>query len=230
MTQEKTPTLRQTPQGLILEDGELQLHCDFTEMAHRIQKDNLQRELLVRAAKRQDFGKEALALDATAGLGEDSFLLAAAGFRVHLYEYNPLIAALLRDGLARGKEEPKIAEIVGRMELTEGDSIKAMQDMAEKEIRPDLILLDPMFPKRATSGISKKKLQLFKQLEKPCDAEKEMLEAAFALHPYKIIVKRPIKGPYLGERKPGYSIEGKVIRYDCLVLPKQKEETSGSPL
>lgn len=226
MTQEKNPTLRQTPQGLILEDGELTLSCDFTQMIHRIRRDNLQRELLVRAAKRADFGEDALALDATAGLGEDSFLLAAAGFRVRLYEYNPLIAALLRDGLERGKEQPEIAEIVSRMELTEGDSIEAMQAMAKEEMRPDqrrpdLILLDPMFPKRVTSGISKKKLQLFKQLEKPCEAEREMLEAALALHPYKVIVKRPIKGPYLGDRKPGYSIEGKVIRYDCLVLPER---------
>ena len=37
------------------------------------------------------------AVDATAGLGEDAFLLAGAGFQVNLYERNPVIAALLYD-------------------------------------------------------------------------------------------------------------------------------------
>ncbi|MCR4587159.1 MAG: class I SAM-dependent methyltransferase [Lachnospiraceae bacterium] len=213
----KTPVLQETDHGLVLAEGDMELICDFTRLLPRVQADALNRELLVRAAKIRDFGGKALALDATAGLGEDSFLLAAAGFQVELFEYNEIIAALLRDGIKRGLEDPALRDIVSRMHLNEENSIKAMQ---RKDLQPDLILLDPMFPRRNTSGISKKKLQMFKQLERPCEEEQEMLEAALGLRPYKIIVKRPLKGPCLGDRKPGYSIEGKTIRYDCLVFPR----------
>ena len=41
------------------------------------------------------------AVDATAGLGEDSLLLAAAGFEVTLCEADPVIAVLLEDALTR---------------------------------------------------------------------------------------------------------------------------------
>ncbi|MBQ4243593.1 MAG: class I SAM-dependent methyltransferase, partial [Clostridia bacterium] len=37
-------------------------------------------------------------------------------------------------------------------------------------------------------------------------------------HPHKIVIKRPLKGPFLAGRKPDYSLQGKAIRYDCIVL------------
>ncbi|MFR7797411.1 MAG: class I SAM-dependent methyltransferase [Collinsella sp.] len=42
-----------------------------------------------------------MGIDATAGFGEDSLLLAAAGFTVDLYEQDCVIAALLKDALDR---------------------------------------------------------------------------------------------------------------------------------
>jgi 16S rRNA (guanine1516-N2)-methyltransferase len=83
-----------------------------------------------------------------------------------------------------------------------------------------LVLLDPMFPERRKSAISKKKMQLFQKLEAPCDDEAELLDAAFAAKPRKVIVKRPPKGPFLAGRKPSYSLTGKAVRYDCYVLPR----------
>ena len=82
---------------------------------------------------------------------------------------------------------------------------------------PDIILLDPMFPERQKSGLVKKKFQLIHNLECPCNDEKEMLEAAMAAEPKKIIIKRPLKGPYLAGVKPSYSLTGKSIRYDCII-------------
>lgn len=84
--------------------------------------------------------------------------------------------------------------------------------------RPDIIFLDPMFPKRRKSSLVKKKLQLFQDLEKPCKDENAMIMAAIKLKPQKIVVKRGIKGQFLGGYKPTYSIFGKKIRYDCIVL------------
>ena len=93
----------------MLTDGTLELTADFARDLHRVKRGNLQRELLVRAAKikrnpepEKGAGDKALtAVDATAGFGEDSLLLAAAGFSVTLFELNPVIAALLQDALRR---------------------------------------------------------------------------------------------------------------------------------
>ena len=43
------------------------------------------------------------------------------------------------------------------------------------------------------------------------------MRAALAAHPRKVVVKRPVKGPYLAGIKPSYSLAGKSVRYDCIV-------------
>ena len=161
------------------------------------------------------------AVDATAGLGEDAFLLAAAGFSVRLYERDPVIAALLRDALSRAAALPDLAAIVGRMELFETDSLTALPQLG---FNPDVVLLDPMFPARQKSALIKKKFQLLQQLEQPCTDEDALLHAAIASAPYKIVIKRPLKGAWLADRKPDYSLKGKTIRYDCIVLTNSGRE------
>lgn len=156
------------------------------------------------------------AVDATAGLGEDALLLAAAGFSVRLYERNPVIAALLRDALRRAREIPQLADATSRMELVEADSVDAL---AQLEFTPDVVVLDPMFPARRKSASVKKKLQLIQRLEVPCESEDALLDAALAARPRKVVVKRPSKGPYLAGVKPSYSLEGKAVRYDVIALP-----------
>ncbi len=214
--------------GLSLTDGRLSLQADLSSMLPRIRKSNLEREFLVKASRIK--GLNALdegltAVDATAGLGEDSLLLAAAGYTVDLYEYDPVIAALLRDALRRAADDSAdelLRDAVSRMRLHEGDSVSAMEAMADAGERPDIILLDPMFPERQKSALVKKKFQLLQQLESPCEGldESELLEAAEAAGPRRIIIKRPLKGPHLAARKPSYSITGKAVRYDCIVIPR----------
>ena len=205
--------------GLILTDGTLSLRGDFRQLLPRARKNNLAREMLVKACRIKKMEGVQTVLDATAGLGEDSFLLAAAGFEVILYEKDPVIAALLADALQRAAQEPDLQEIVSRMHFTEGDSIAAMQRIAaENAPAPEVILLDPMFPERQKSALVRKKFQLLHTLEKPCENEDELLAAAIAAHPRRIVIKRPEKGPYLAGRKPDYSLEGKAVRYDCIVF------------
>lgn len=201
--------------SLYLTDGEVRMRGDFSSMTDRIRYNNLTHELLVKAAKIKDCEGQLTVLDATAGMGEDSLLLAAAGYRVIMYEYNEVIAALLEDSLRRAAADPQLEEIAARMETVHGDSIAAMR---EGKIQPDIVFLDPMFPKRKKSGLIKKKFQLIQQLEYPCSDEKELLEAAIAAKPRRIIIKRPLKGPYLAGLKPDYSLPGKAIRYDCLTM------------
>lgn len=207
--------LHLTADGLFLKQGELSMRAELDSMIPRLARNNLLSEMLVKAAKMKKTEGVLTAFDATAGMGEDSLLLAAAGFEVTLYEYNPVIAALLQDALLRAANNPALSDAAKRMHLICGDSIAAMRGLTEA---PDIILLDPMFPKRQKSGLIKKKFQLLQQLECPCGNEEDLLSAALSLKPKKIIVKRPKKGPYLAGRKPSYSSEGKAIRYD-VILP-----------
>lgn len=208
--------------GLSLSDGDMTVKGDFTRLIPRLIKGRLNTEFLVKAAKIK--GRDTLSVvDATAGLGEDSLILAAAGFNVRLYEYDPIISALLEDAILRASEIPELSEIVSRMTLCMEDSISALPNLSE---RPDVILLDPMFPERRKTAAVKKKFQLIHHLEQPCDNEEGLLQAAIAARPMKIIIKRPVKGPYLGNRKPSYSIAGKAIRYDCLVFPENDTSRS----
>lgn len=199
-------------EGLTLECGNLSMRGDFLAMVPRIRDEKWKHEMLVKAAKLKKWEEPMRAIDATAGMGEDSMLLAAAGYQVSLYEYNPIIAALLKDALERAKKEPQLSETVGRMHLIEGDSIAAMKSQKEPV---DLIYLDPMFPARQKSGLIKKKFQLLQKIESPCMEEKDLLDAAFTMPPKRIVIKRPAKGPFMAERKPDFSFQGKAIRYDC---------------
>ena len=225
--------LRQREGGLSLEGDGMSMRADFGEMLPRLKPGRLRQELLVRAAKVRKAGGEGrgadasesgaaggrpVAVDATAGLGEDSLLLAAAGFEVLLFERNPVIAALLRDALRRAKADPRLADAAGRMELSEGDSIEALGRLPEP---PDVVYLDPMFPARRKSAAVKKKFQLIHRLESPCEDAEALLRAAIAARPRKVVIKRPPKGPYLADIKPSYSLEGKAIRYDVIALPWQ---------
>ena len=211
------PQLVETADGLALCDGDRIMIGDFSDMIPRLTPQRLQEEMLVRAAKLKNFDGIPILADATAGMGEDSLILAAAGFCVHMYEYDKTIAALLEDSLKRAMLSPGLQGVVSRMHLHCEDSIAAMNGGFGGEFTPDVILLDPMFPKRTKSALVKKKFQLLQQLEKPCDNENELLEAALSAKPQKIVIKRPLKGPYLAGRKPDYSLEGKAIRYDCII-------------
>ena len=210
-------TLCHTDEGLSLTDGELSIMADFREMLPRLKQSNLQREMLVKAARIKGQEMPQTLVDATAGFGEDSLILAAAGFEVRLYEFDPIIAALLDDCLERARLIPELADAVSRMTLISGDSVEGMKKL---DYKPDIVLLDPMFPARQKSALIKKKFQLIQRLESPCSTEEELLDAAVVADPKRIVIKRPLKGPFLAGRKPSYSLNGKAIRYDCFVFAR----------
>ena len=208
--------LQRDAEGLALVGDGMMLRADFTRLLPRLRPDRLGRELLVRAARVR--GVEGpTAIDATAGLGEDSLLLAAAGFRVTMFEKDPVIAVLLRDALERASATAELAGVVARMELVEGDSVAGLRGLG---FSPDVVFLDPMFPERTKSAAVKKKFQLLHHLERPCDNEDELLAAALAVRPRKVVIKRPPKGPYLAGAKPSHSLAGKAVRYDVIVPPR----------
>ena len=230
ISRDEKPSLVMREDGLSLIWKDMVLRGDFTEMIPRIRSGNLPKELIVKAAKINQNSQVSLGetprpltIDATAGLGEDALLLAAAGFKVKLYERDGIIFSLLEDAVRRALELPDeeeyavLKQAVSRMEISNEDSIAAMNSLKEtSDLRPDVILLDPMFPERKKSSLVGKKLQILQQLESPCDDEEELLGAALSLNPRRLIIKRPPKGPYLAGVKPTFSYDGKSVRIDCI--------------
>lgn len=215
--------LRLTPEHLELykpDDPELPgaLWVDFERPSARRRHVHPGRELLVQAAKVRHIASP-LIIDATAGLGRDGFLLAAAGCRVWMFEHNPIVAALLQDGLERAARSPHTAAITKRIQLITGDALTHLPVLEEQ---PDVIYLDPMFPQRSKSAKVKQDLQLLQLLDDKSDAPEQLLLAALAVRPRKVVVKRPLKGPLLLGLPPAYMLKGKAVRFDVYVgTPKE---------
>ncbi|WP_203301387.1 class I SAM-dependent methyltransferase [Marinobacter sediminum] len=151
-------------------------------------------------------------LDATAGLGQDAFVLAGLGCTVTLFERNPVIHALLADGLARASLNVDCAPIVERMHLREGSSIAWLASAGPE--CADVVYLDPMFPHRDKSALVKKEMQLFQRVVGDDDDSEALLTAALESARYRVVVKRPRKAPAIAGPEPTTRVEGKSSRYD----------------
>lgn len=168
-------------------------------------------------------------LDATAGLGRDAFVLAQLGCPLRLVERQPLIAALLEDGLRRAAENAELAAIIARMPLIVGDAIALMRDWrhGHSDNRsdsalsniPQVIYLDPMFPPRRKSALVKKEMRLLRPLAGDDDDAPALLAAALDLASHRVVVKRPRQAPPLDGQPPGYTLHGQSSRFD--IYPKK---------
>ena len=194
------------------------VRVDFVSgaLAHRRQFGGGSGQMIARAVGLQP-GVRPVVLDATAGLGRDAFVLAGLGCEVTLIERQPLIAALLEDGLRRARDDAGTAPIAARMHLREGDAVALMQ--AWRGAAPQVVYLDPMFPHRDKSALVKKEMRVFRPLVGDDDDAPALLAAALALASHRVVVKRPRKAPALGGVAPGYALEGKSSRFD--VYPKR---------
>ena len=160
-------------------------------------------------------------LDATAGFGRDSFVFASLGCHVTMVEQNPIIAALLADGLQRGQaHDDETAEICQRMTLINADSGAYLQSMAEQHdtSAPDVIYLDPMYPHRNKSAQVKKEMRLFQLLLGEPGDNRELLSAALSCAKKRVVVKRPKGAEELPGPRPSMAISSKNTRYDVYVI------------
>jgi 16S rRNA (guanine1516-N2)-methyltransferase len=154
------------------------VRVDFVEgAAHRRLYGGGSGQMIAKAGIAQ--GVRPRVLDATAGLGKDAFVLASLGCEMSLIERQPLIGALLEDGLARAAEDFDVAPIVARMKLLKGNSIEVMRNWEGEP--PQVIYLDPMFPHREKTALVKKEMRLFRPLVGDDPDAPALLEAALAL-------------------------------------------------
>ena len=165
-----------------------------------------------------------LVMDLTAGLGRDGFVLASLGATVLMIERNPVVSALLGDGLARARKTSAdngvdLEKILKRISLISTDAVLYLKSLDEIS-RPDVIYLDPMFPSRGKSSKVKKEMQLLHQLVGFDEDGDSLLFLAKEKARYRVVVKRSVHAPFLADQKPGYSLKGKSTRFDVYPLKK----------
>jgi 16S rRNA (guanine1516-N2)-methyltransferase len=148
-------------------------------------------------------------IDATAGLGRDAFVLAARGCRVTLIERDPVVAALLADGLSRARAAPEIAPIVERMAQVEADACTYMA-----ENRSGVVLVDPMHPPRKKSAAVKKEMRVLRDWVGPDRDSDALLAAAREAARERVVVKRPKGAVPLAGLAPSGEVTGRSTRFD----------------
>jgi 16S rRNA (guanine1516-N2)-methyltransferase len=156
-------------------------------------------------------------LDATAGLGRDALLLATAGCRVVAVERSPVVFAVLRDGIRRGR----CAEL---LDLVHADARDLL--VAHGAYAFDVVYLDPMYPETESHALPKRELQFLRAvLGDDADAA-EVCGLALRLAGRRVLVKRPLAAPPLVAGVT-HAFLGKLVRidmYDC----GQRHGASGS--
>lgn len=201
VTAERLELRERTPRGVVA------VAADFTDRAAlallRGPRRGVAKALLARP--------EARVVDATAGLGRDAFAAAAAGAEVLLFERQPVVAALLADGLERAREHPAAGPIVARMTLQRGDAAAALAGL---EPPPDAVLIDPMYPETGKAAAKNKAMRLFRELVGDDLDAGALLAAARAAARRRVVVKRPRRAPPLAGETPSGSVTGPTTRFD----------------
>lgn len=214
--------LQLTPERLQLQqpgpDAPGPVFVDFVEgaMGHRRKFGGGRGQLVAKAVGiKKGFIPDVV--DATAGLGRDSFVLAQLGCQVRMIERSPVVAALLRDGMARGQHDAEVTGIIARMSLAVADAREWLLALADEQ-RPAVVYIDPMHPERTKSAEVKKEMKLFRQLVGGDEDDAELLQAALKAARKRVVVKRPRKAEAIAGLKPSLVMEGKSTRFDIYLI------------
>ena len=191
------------------------LFIDFTSgvVEHRRRFGGGRGQALARAVGMKP-GVTPVIVDATAGLGRDSFLLASLGAEVTMIERDDAIYALLADALARAHDAGGVyRDIVRRMRLLHGDAIRLMETLA-----PAVILVDPMHPPRGKSALVKAEMRHLRSIVGTDDDKVMLINAAIAAAKKRAVVKWPAKLPLPADvPTASHQIAGKTTRYDVFM-------------
>ncbi len=152
-------------------------------------------------------------VDATAGLARDSFLLASLGCRVIAVERCAVLGALVRDGLVRGQAAglPGIRSALDRITLIVDDARNVLPEM--KAAPPDVVYLDPMYPPKKKTALSRKEMRVCRRLVGDDPDAGELLAIARRVAGRRVVVKRHPHASPLAPA-PAMRFQGKKARYD----------------
>lgn len=170
--------------------------------AHRQRQAGV--ELLLRAC-----GRATSVLDATAGFGDDTWVLAGGGFAVTAAERHPVMHALLADALARARADARLAAHAACLQLQQTDACRLMTPAAF-----DCIYLDPMFPAREKRAAVRKPMTYLQALLGVPDDTDALFALALQSARQRVVVKRPLRAAALDARPPDGQWRGRAVRFD----------------
>ena len=194
------------------------LKCSFIEgpILHRLKYGKARGQNLAKAVGMK-FNKNRNIIDATAGLGYDSFILASLGANVTLIERSEKIYKLLQDGISEGMlYGGEISKIIGRMSLIYGDSKNILPQLS-----PEVILIDTMYKDRKKSALVKNDMRLVREIVGTDSDYTELIEIALKFALNRVVIKQPRYAEPLKDIKEcSHQILGKTIRYDVHMIAK----------
>ncbi len=209
------------PALLVLTEARLELHStgpkapgpiytDFLggALAHRRLFGGGRGQLIARAVGLKKNPHPRL-IDLSAGLGRDAFILATLGCDVMMIERNPVVAALLSDGLTRAKEAKWFEEI--KLRLIVDDAQSYLNNLA---VYPDIIYFDPMYPARTKTALVKKEMRILRKIVGSDEDAPEILALAIEKTKDRVVVKRPHHAEKISGPEPDLAFEGKSSRFD----------------
>ncbi|MCA9398522.1 MAG: class I SAM-dependent methyltransferase [Candidatus Omnitrophica bacterium] len=219
-----------TTYALQVEEGRLQLICPqdrgFKPFYVDFSSDVLNYRRKFGGGRRQSIAKAVglkkgampRVLDTTAGFGRDAFILASLGCRVHMLERNPVVAALLEDGLKRASLDSEMETWISqRLSLSCQD---ILQDQSGLPFSPDVIYLDPMYPPKTKAALVKKDMQILQALVREKTDVDDLFQTVFNMAQDRIVIKRPDYAPYVAAREPDTAIKTKSHRFDIYLRIK----------
>jgi len=167
----------------------------FRSQAH------LNAELVIKAV----LGKKKQAttiMDCTAGFGKDSYLMSLTGSQVIAYESNPVMYALLKDGLNRFN--------IDNISLRKKDALREIK-LSDCEV----IYIDPMYPATKKTAKNNKHMMFLQTfVGHQADMAEELFIQAMLSDAKKIVIKRPVKAAFVMNKKPTFQVTGKAARFD----------------
>ena len=192
-----------------------ELRVDFVSgaVAHRLRFGGGRGQDLAKAMGFRS-GKTPQVIDATAGLGRDSFLLASLGAQVTMIERSTRMHELLQAGMEDARLQGGVfADIIARMTLLNGDA---------KDLLPTLsgeaILIDPMHPPRKTTALVKQELRQVREIVGTDEDAADLMRVAVKHARQRVVLKWPAKGdPIEGIPSCSHQILGKSTRYDVFM-------------
>ena len=148
--------------------------------------------------------------DATGGLGRDAFVLADLGCQVTLCERVPVLAWLLNQAV----QAAAVSGVDQVRAAAEKMSVLAADSKTQRASAGTVIYLDPMFPERKKAAAVKKEAAMLQHLADQADDSESLWQWAWDQPVERIVVKRPLRAPILGNIRPAHTLKGKSVRFD----------------
>ncbi|WP_025644566.1 MULTISPECIES: class I SAM-dependent methyltransferase [unclassified Psychrobacter] len=213
----------------LLKDG-LSVAPEWDKLQRRVVSAGRKSELILRAAK---ISADSQVIDATAGFGHDSLILASTGAQVTMLEQEPLMALLLFSEQQRMSAQPNWQKLMARLTIINTDALsyfaQLQKNTTDQAVAVNVVYLDPMFPedsyqdsKTGKGAKVGKQMQALHHLAHPptLDEEMALLNKAQAVVADnqegrgRVIVKRPQQAPFLSQQNPDESWHNAAVRFD----------------